>query len=341
MVVCAQSYKTASKTWSRITEEHDDELSTFCQRFKFPGRSQKDQSVITFSGALTLMNLLPGESAKKWRSKTTEILRRYFAGDPSLLKDIEANASSDAPINQAARASLQSEAQQGAQMPELNDDIEERLVKHRKIEECNSKLSVYNTTLEKHITLKKKLCDVQEREYEMEIHFESNKLKIEQEKLNIERSKLDVEERKIKLDSEKLVVLRNELDYKRALKAFEAEPTPSAPSPPIPSAIPDAPETTTVLKLYEANKGSFHLLRSDQRKSFLQKAGSLAGLLYGKEHGKFPNKETEGAYEVNSYPIEAQPILSEALRKTYREMTAGNSQTTIGDAFLRSANSVV
>jgi hypothetical protein len=283
------------------------------------------------------MQWLPGENAKNWRSKAAEILRRYFAGDKTLLKEIEANAASDAPVNRAARASLRSEKQQQRELSDSIDDIDQRIVKHRKL---NIEFKEQNEYLEKHIVLRSQYCDVKEREYDMEIHFETTKFKLDQEKLNLERSKLDVEQKKIELHNKKIVVLRNELDYKRALKAFESEPTPSAPNPSIPLAIPDGPEaeTTTVLKVYEANKGSFNLLRSDQRRNFLQKAGSLASMLYSKEFGKYPFKGNEGSSEVNTYPLQAQSLLSGALRKTYRDMTAGISQTTIGDAFLRSAN---
>jgi hypothetical protein len=52
---------------------------------------------------------LPGENAKKNRSIMVNILVRYFAGDKSLLKEIEANAASDSPVAQMARASLASE----------------------------------------------------------------------------------------------------------------------------------------------------------------------------------------------------------------------------------------
>lgn len=53
---------------------------------------------------------LPGNGAKDFRGKATKILERYFAGDSSLLKEIEKNAASNAPINQLARASLASAA---------------------------------------------------------------------------------------------------------------------------------------------------------------------------------------------------------------------------------------
>jgi len=62
--------------------------------------------VITFPGALKLMMFLPGENAKKNRGAMVKILHRFYAGDKSLLTEIEANAMSDSPVAQMARASL-------------------------------------------------------------------------------------------------------------------------------------------------------------------------------------------------------------------------------------------
>jgi hypothetical protein len=62
--------------------------------------------VITFPGAIKLAMFLPGKSAKKNRSLMANILVRYFAGDPTLIHEIEANAESDDPVANMARAAL-------------------------------------------------------------------------------------------------------------------------------------------------------------------------------------------------------------------------------------------
>ena len=46
---------------------------------------------------------LLGKNAQALRSKMVAILTRYFAGDPPLLMEIEANATSESPINRCAR----------------------------------------------------------------------------------------------------------------------------------------------------------------------------------------------------------------------------------------------
>jgi hypothetical protein len=46
---------------------------------------------------------LPGDAAKTHRTAMTRILQRYYAGDTSLVEEIEANATATHPINQMAR----------------------------------------------------------------------------------------------------------------------------------------------------------------------------------------------------------------------------------------------
>jgi len=106
MVVCKKDDKRASETWLALSDEYKSEVSAWVGNHKFPGSGQKVQPVITFPGAIKMVMWLPGENAKKARTKFTEILTRYYAGDKTLLQEIEANAASDAPINQMARAAL-------------------------------------------------------------------------------------------------------------------------------------------------------------------------------------------------------------------------------------------
>ncbi len=112
MIGAGCSAKTASKIWERLSESKKQEVSTECRTFQFSGQGQSEQSVITFKGALKLFMWIGGENAKKYRSKMVEILQRYYAGDGSLLDEVEANAQSTGPIQQMARASLAAETAQ-------------------------------------------------------------------------------------------------------------------------------------------------------------------------------------------------------------------------------------
>jgi len=106
MVLCDKDVNQAGEVWRRLDDDRKSELQASCLTFKFSGRGQQEQPVITFQGAMKLMMALPGENAKKLRTKAAEILTRYFAGDKTLLREIEANAASDAPVNQMARAAV-------------------------------------------------------------------------------------------------------------------------------------------------------------------------------------------------------------------------------------------
>jgi len=101
---------SASKTWERLSESRKREVATECRNFQFPGQGQVEQPVITFKGALKLIMWIGGEKAKDMRAAMVSILSRYYAGDGSLMDEIEANAQSSAPIPQMARASLAAEA---------------------------------------------------------------------------------------------------------------------------------------------------------------------------------------------------------------------------------------
>ena len=114
MCVCSKDNKDACKIWERLPETQKEEVESFCRNFQFHGQGQSKQPVITFIGALKLIMVLPGEAAKKHRSAMTDILRRYFAGDASLLDEIERNQVSESPIAQMARASLAGEGGSGA-----------------------------------------------------------------------------------------------------------------------------------------------------------------------------------------------------------------------------------
>jgi hypothetical protein len=80
MIICGQTNKRASETWINLSEDRKREVSEKVRNLKFDGPGQKPQPVITFDGALTLLNWLPGEKAKTWRGNATHILKRYFTG---------------------------------------------------------------------------------------------------------------------------------------------------------------------------------------------------------------------------------------------------------------------
>jgi len=89
---------------------------------------------------------------------------------------------------------------------------------------------------------------------------------------------------------------RDELKYKRALKALDVPP---APAPTTPAAVPDARELLTA---------------------------------YALQYGVMPSKPEEHGYDVNAFPPYAEPVVMDT---AYRESTVGNTQTTTDASFFR------
>jgi hypothetical protein len=66
--------------------------------------------LLSLQDAIELVMVLPGKVAKGVRTKFANIIRRYLAGDKTLVGEIKANAASDNPINRLARESMQADA---------------------------------------------------------------------------------------------------------------------------------------------------------------------------------------------------------------------------------------
>ena len=94
MHMCGKDNNQAIEIWRTISESKKKEIQDFLANFKFPGREQYEQPVITFPGAIRLAMFLPGENAKRNRVMLSQIIHSYYAGDKSLLKEIEATATS-------------------------------------------------------------------------------------------------------------------------------------------------------------------------------------------------------------------------------------------------------
>jgi len=334
-VVCQKNQNRSAEVWRNLVNEDKTELSEVTEKvvhFKFPGRGQQIQPLITFDGALTLMNWLPGENAKKWRGKTIQILKRYFAGDPSLLDDIRANAASNAPLNQAARASLQADAADETSIEPLNKKQKMYVPTAEELERCE-RFKDYVVTMIEHEKSFKKFLDF--RKEDAQIDVDKN------EKL----SQISIREKTI-LDRLETKRQKNDIKYKKALKDIENTPAPAPVQAPVPAMAPetailtavlDPNSTTTVLKVYNTNKSAFHLIKNDQKKNFLIKAGHYAAAGYVLRYGVPPQKIIENGHEVNVFPYEDHDQIMQDLFSAYRDMTIGSSQATIDSMFRRQA----
>jgi hypothetical protein len=103
--------------------------------------------------------VLPGKLAKETRTQFGEIIKRYIAGDPSLVKEIAANAVSDRPVNQLARNAMEME------------ELEYNKKRKREIEDLE--------ILERRLVLEKGQVDL-----------ENSKVALEQSKVNLNMLKV-------------------------------------------------------------------------------------------------------------------------------------------------------
>lgn len=89
IISVAGGHDNTRVVWKRLSD--DQELVKFCNIFKFKGQGARDTPVISAEGLDTLINSIPGETAKKFRIKGCETLRRIMAGDRTLIDEIERN----------------------------------------------------------------------------------------------------------------------------------------------------------------------------------------------------------------------------------------------------------
>ena len=75
--------------------------SKFIERQLHPGFTTK---LLTFQDAIEFVMVLPGQTAMSVRQQFARIIREYIAGERSLIAEINANAASDSPLAQMARA---------------------------------------------------------------------------------------------------------------------------------------------------------------------------------------------------------------------------------------------
>ena len=102
-----------------VTEKSRDESGCLLRRLdqevfsqtKFtirqtPGKGNAHTRLLTYDAAIELVMVLPGKVAKEKRLEFAGLLRRYFAGDLTLIAEIHANAISEESINCLAREAM-------------------------------------------------------------------------------------------------------------------------------------------------------------------------------------------------------------------------------------------
>ena len=109
--VCQKPEKSSygQTTFFRLVQDvskFKDEVHALCMNLKFPGAGQKETPCMNIRGLQRLLMILGGKVAAEYRELAEGTLTRVMAGDQSLIEVINANAASDAPVQQAFRAAL-------------------------------------------------------------------------------------------------------------------------------------------------------------------------------------------------------------------------------------------
>ena len=133
------------------------------------GKGNGRTKLVSLDNALELVMILPGKVAKETRTQFVNIIKRYMAGDESLIHEIHANANSTSPIAELARASLDADkAYKLAHKRKLEElEIEERIITIEKakkeIQAMHADTMAKNTdTMAKTAALYTSLCPNQE-----------------------------------------------------------------------------------------------------------------------------------------------------------------------------------
>jgi len=93
----------------RDGDDYGEEVKKSVVDLIFKGQGQRPTPTMTLPGLLRLLAILPGKIAKEYRTMASNTIMRVMAGDRSLIKTIDANAESAAPLQQAFRDALEHE----------------------------------------------------------------------------------------------------------------------------------------------------------------------------------------------------------------------------------------
>ena len=374
-VICNPTSKNAMCPWDRLSEDQKSELLAFCKHWVFPGRGRQDPKVITFKGALKIVMWLGGEKAKEYRTKMVEILTRYFAGDPTIIRDLYLNAQSDAPLNQFARASMQAEAGENLERASKRQKVDlptaEEMAALERYVNLTIHMDVCNRNYSGYIDVRRKEADFEFWKKDQEIKLDSlreqEKLKIERDRAQLEASKeqgrIKAEQERLKTEQEQSklkVTTENDLlhikresysltlkenDAKRGNRKDElrhaqamkalAEGRPSEDAQESP--LPGIYNHMTTRQVYTDSKQRYSLIKPKDVDKFVWKADDLAKERFKHAFGCDPTliKENRSLRTVGKYPDSAKSIIIGALEEVYCKTTAGPNQPTITNIFMQ------
>jgi hypothetical protein len=111
MVVTGKDRDHAGQALRSISNDIFHSLN-FSER-QLSTRGGPKTKLVSLQHAIELVMVLPGKVAKETRVQFAEIIKRYIAGDQTLITEINANAASTSPIAQLAQASVDQDCDAG------------------------------------------------------------------------------------------------------------------------------------------------------------------------------------------------------------------------------------
>lgn len=285
MHISSLSTVRANEKWRLLSDEVKKEVAEFLGNFQFPGKGNKPEPVIKFKGALKLVMLISGSKAALYRSAMAKILTRYYAGDGTLLEEVEANAQSSAPVAQMARAALASE-------PVVQNEL--AVTNKRKLEE---------------LTIAKLETEIEGRQAETKAKLAENEARrLQANHEHISKCTASYQD----MCKDTVMDERARLIFKNLYLNMAMQQTPKQSSI-TGGASPANPDPAMPIKLSQVAAD----LGMRVSKNELISLGSEVSKLYVAKHGKLPGKHEQLCQDkvcwINSYTEEDRPLVEQVL----------------------------
>lgn len=127
--------KYGTSTWNdMIKGDHQNELVGISYQLVIPGSQGRAAPCANILGLQTILTLLPGKIAETYRKEARDIMNRVITGDKSLIKIIEANASTANPIQTLIRGAMKRGRESENGGAAVEEDPEERRIRFRLME---------------------------------------------------------------------------------------------------------------------------------------------------------------------------------------------------------------
>ena len=172
--------------FSRLVKEgseYQEELQSLCQHFKFPGSGQRETPTMTIRGIQRLLIIMGGKVASEYRALVETTFTRVMAGDRSLIKVIESNATSNTVFSKACHAAL------------VNDPSPGGILKDNALDN----MTIKNQKEDRALDIRKRKIEIDIMESEARFDDESRQLKIQRENLEIQKNTLEIQKNALEL----------------------------------------------------------------------------------------------------------------------------------------------